>query len=269
MGLYKIEGIVLRRRNLGEADRLVTVLSRDRGKLTVVARGSRRPRSRLGGRLEPSIRFRALVAEGRTLDVISQVEVLDAHAALRSDLERMGAAAVVLELADRGLADRHPHPDVFRLLASALGLVRAGATEIAGLWFAARLLVLTGHRPAVTRCVACGRRLSETTLWSTALGGCLHARCRAKDLQAIATSQGAVALLGFLLDAQPAAIPRLRPAPGDLTAAGDVLRGYAEACWETRLRAPGVVGRFLSAASAPGGFERTPASRRTEDQGVV
>ena len=56
MGLYKVEGIVLRRRNLGEADRLVTILSRDRGKLTVVARGARRPRSRLGGRLEPATR---------------------------------------------------------------------------------------------------------------------------------------------------------------------------------------------------------------------
>lgn len=94
MGLYKIEAVVLRRRNLGEADRLVTVLSRDRGKLVLVARGARRPRSRLGGRLEPPTRFRALVAEGRTLDVVSQVEVLDAHAALRNDLERMGSAAV-------------------------------------------------------------------------------------------------------------------------------------------------------------------------------
>src|SRR5574341_869324 len=166
MGLYKIEGVVLRRRNLGEADRLVIVLSRDRGKLTVAARGSRRPRSRLGGRLEPATRFRALVAEGRTLDVISQVEVLDAYAALRDDLERLGAASVLLELVDRALAERQAQADIFQHLLAALDAVRAGVTDIARLWFMARLLVLTGHRPMVKRCPVCGERLRGSLHWS-------------------------------------------------------------------------------------------------------
>ncbi len=263
MGLYKIEGIVLRRRNLGEADRLVTVLSRDRGKLTLVARGASRPRSRLGGRLEPPTRFRALVAEGRTLDVVSQVEVLDAHAGLRDDLERMTATAVILELADQGLADRHPHPDVYRTLLDALSLVRGGVDELPGLWFAARLLVLTGHRPAVRRCAICGRRLQAPMAWTAALGGCVHAACRSRDPLAITASSATAALLAFLLDARPAAVARLAPAPADRMAASEMLRSFAEACWETKLRAPVVAGQLRIAAAAPGRLGRTAAAPRT------
>jgi DNA repair protein RecO (recombination protein O) len=249
MGLYKLEGVVLRRRNLGEADRLVTVLSRDRGKVTVVAKGARRPRSRLGGRLEPPTRFRALLAEGRNLDVVSQVEVLDAHAALRDDLDRMSHTAVILELADRGLAERHPHPEVYRLLLQALDLVRLGAGQAAALWFAARLLVLTGHRPAARRCVVCRGRSEGPVVWSPLLGGCAHARCAARDPRAVSVSTGAVALVVFLLDAQAAAVRRLEAPAGDQAAAADMLRIYAEACWETTLRAPGVAGQLRAAKS--------------------
>ena len=244
MGLYKVEGIVLRRRNLGEADRLVTILSRDRGKLTVVARGARRPRSRLGGWLEPATRFRALVAEGRSLDIISQVDVLDAFAALRDDLERMGTAAVILEYADRALADRHPQPDVYCLLAEALALLRLGVRDLAAVWFAARLLALTGHRPAVDRCAVCGHRIRGETWWSAVLGGCVDAACRARDPRAVVITRGAVALLRFLLDARYAVVQRTRPGPAHRDELAEALRRYAEACWETRFRAPDVVGRL-------------------------
>ncbi|MDR7544063.1 MAG: DNA repair protein RecO [Armatimonadota bacterium] len=263
MGLYKIEGVVLRRRNLGEADRLVTVLSWDRGKVTVVARGARRPRSRLGGRLEPATRFRALVAEGRTLDVVSQVEVLDTFATLRADLEQMGAASILLELADRGLADRHPHPEVYRLLVEALGQVRAGAPELAWRWFAARLLVLTGHRPTVTRCVVCGGRLRDPMVWSSSMGGCAHAVCGARDPQAVLIPQSVAALLAFLLDAPPAALGRAAPARRDLDLAGDLLLGYAEACWETRLRAPAILGRVRASAATAENRSGAPRGDRT------
>jgi DNA repair protein RecO (recombination protein O) len=264
MGLYKIEGVVLRRRNLGEADRLVTVLTRDRGKITIVARGARRPRSRLGGRLEPATRMRALVAEGRALDVISQVEVLESNAALRSDLERLGVASVVLEMADRGLADRHPHPDVYRLLRAALALARDGPPAVVWPWFAARLLVLLGHRPSVARCRHCGRRLRDAAVWSTALGGCLHPACRTHDPLTVSISSGARALLAFLLDAQPAALRRLAPPPRDLAEAGRILKAYAEACWETRLRAPTVVERISGPPGQTVGAAPQASGRRSE-----
>lgn len=255
MGLYTLEGIVLRRRSLGEADRLVTLFTRDRGKMTVVARGARRPRSRLGGRLEPPARIRALVAEGRTLDVLAQVDVLDAYPALRGDLERVAATALVLELVDRALADRQPHPDVYRLLLEALALLVHGGGDLACTWFLARLLVLTGHRPAVGRCAVCGARTRGPVAWSAALGGSLDAACRQRDPQASPVDGRTAGLLAFLLDARPAAVRRLHPPARDLAAATRALRQVAEAAWEVRLRAPAVVGRLRETAPPYG----TPA----------
>lgn len=250
MGLYKIEGIVLRRRSFGEADRLVTVLTKDRGKLTVLAKGARRPRSRLGGRLEPPTRFRALVAEGRTLDVISQVDVIDAHRQLRTGLEHMGLTNIVLEMADRALAERHPHPEVFGLLSDVLTLVGGGVGDLAPVWFAARLLVMTGHRPSVDDCTVCGRRIRGAAAWSAVLGGCVDLGCRGRDPHAMPLSSGAVALLRFLLDARPPAVRRVHPGPPSKTELGRALRVYAEATWETRLRAPAVVSRLLRTEEA-------------------
>lgn len=245
MGLYKIEGIVLRRRPLGEADRLVTVLSKDHGKMTVVAKGARRPRSRFGGRLEPPTRVRALLAEGRSLDIISQVDVIDAYRALRGGLGPIGLTNVVLEMADRALADRHPHPEVYSLLADTLALIGGGVGEIASVWFAARLLAITGHRPSVDQCTVCGRRIRGQTNWSAILGGCVDAGCRARDPQAMPLSNGAVALLRFLLDARTPAVRRAHPGQAAKTELGRALRVYAEVTWETRLRAPAVVHRLL------------------------
>lgn len=245
MGLYKIEGIALRRRPVGEADRLVTLLSRDRGKLTVVAKGARKVRSRLGGRLEPPSRFRALVAEGRTLDIISQVELIEPYRALRGGLMPMGLTNIVLEMTDRSLPERHPHPDVYALLDETLALLSAGIGDLAAVWFTARLLVMTGHRPSVDHCLVCGRRIRGPVAWSVVLGGCVDAGCRGRDPHATPLSAGAVALLRFLLDARGAAVHRAHPGPPSRAELGRALRAYAEAAWDTRLRAPAVVGRVL------------------------
>ncbi len=259
MAFYKAEGIVLRRRNLGEADRLVTVLTRDRGKITAVARGARRPRSRLGGRLEPATRFRALVGEGRNLDIISQAEVVDSYSTLRGDLERMGQAAVVLELADRALAEREPHPEAFRLLAAALQLMAGGALPPAVAWFAARLLALTGHRPSLDRCAVCGKPIATACFWSRHLGGCIDQGCASRDPLSVPVGTATQAVLRFVLVAAPGALRRFSPPAPILAEAEELLLGYAEACFESRLRAPGVV-RRLRCPPQRGG-------RRAEAQG--
>jgi DNA repair protein RecO (recombination protein O) len=243
VALYKIEGVVLRRRNLGEADRIVTLLSRDRGKVTAVARGARRPRSRLGGRLEPSVRVRALLAEGRSLDIISQVDVIDAHRKLRDDIGRLGAAAIMLEMADRAIEDTEPHPDVYSLLLEALALVRSGTSDVAGVWFAVRLMGLTGHQPAVDRCAVCGSKIRGGAMWSAILGGVVDAACKVRDPRAVPISSGAIALLRFLVAAPHAAVRNMSPSPAPRLELAEHLRRFAEAVWEVRLRAPDVVGQ--------------------------
>src|SRR5688572_12551465 len=91
--VYKEEAIVLRRLSTGETDRILTLFSRDRGKLSAIAKGARGPRSRLAGATEPFTHFTGLLAQGQNLDVLTQAEVQNAFMGLRKDLVRVAYAA--------------------------------------------------------------------------------------------------------------------------------------------------------------------------------
>ena len=114
--VYKTEAIVLRTMELGEADRVLSVLTPRLGKLRVIAKGVRRPRSRIGGGLEPFSDVQLVLAVGRTFDVVTSSSLEDPHLGLRNDLHSTAAAWYVVELTDRfceGAADSH---EAFRLL---------------------------------------------------------------------------------------------------------------------------------------------------------
>lgn len=241
MPVYKAEAIVIRRRNLGEADRIVTLLTRDQGKLGVVAKGARKPKSRFAGRLELFTHLRALLAVGRSLDVVSQVEVVDTFAGVRDDLMRLGYASLLAEVTDRVTAERHAAPELFALLRSALGLIRDDDPERAGLWFFARMLVLTGYAPVVDRCVVCGRRIGPNPSFSFALGGLVCEDDRTKDPQSLPISPAAVKTLSFLLEARPQILRRLSLAPALRAELSHILQRHVEYRFDVRLKSPGVI----------------------------
>ena len=116
MPLYQDEGVVLRTAKLGEADRILTLLTRDHGKVRAVAKGVRRTKSRFGGRLEPFMRVALLIAEGRSLDVVSQAESIAAYAGpICADFQAYTAANVICETADRLVAtEKEPKVSVTR-----------------------------------------------------------------------------------------------------------------------------------------------------------
>jgi DNA repair protein RecO (recombination protein O) len=180
--LYKTEAIVLRSMDLGEADRVLTVLTPRLGKLRVIAKGIRRPRSRLGGGLEPFSDVHLVLAIGRTFDVVTQVALEDPHLSLRNDLHSTAAAWYLVELADRfceGSADSH---EAFELLAKGLaGLDAAPAEvsrEIIARWFELHLLDAMGFRPELTRCVDCGAEIGpDGNGYSPVAGGVLGPEC--------------------------------------------------------------------------------------------
>ena len=164
MPVYKAEGVVLHRRALGEADRAVTLFTREHGKVRASARGTRKTASRLAGRLEPFTHARFLLARGRSLDVIAQVDVIHAFAGLRGVLLRSAYASYVAELVDRFLPERDAQDGVFELVLDTLdALDRAGEdeVEVQALWFALRLTSDLGYRPDFERCMACGRAVSQ------------------------------------------------------------------------------------------------------------
>ena len=162
MPVYKAEAIVLRQQTLGESDRIVTLFTREYGKVRAVARGIRRPTSRLAGRIEPFTHARLLLARGRTFDIIAQAEIVRPFPGVRVDLLRGAYAAYVMELIDRGVPERDRQEEIFVLIVDALDALewaREDDAEIASLKFAVRLAGLLGYQPETAACVECGRRL--------------------------------------------------------------------------------------------------------------
>jgi len=186
---YKTEGIVLRHSDIGEADRLLTLLTPDRGLVRATARGARRPTSKLGGHLDLLRHVILSVHVGRTLDTVTQAETVASFPRLRSNLDGMSRGLYLAELAERFSAEGAPNFAVFRLLAGALDHLetRAAAAETGRTpadlllrWFELRLLALTGFQPGFHDCVECGAELQpEDHVFSAERGGIVCPNCRA------------------------------------------------------------------------------------------
>ncbi len=177
--VYRSEAVVLRRQDLGEADRLLTIFTPDHGKLRVVAKGVRRLRSRKAGHLEPLTRARLILARGRNLDVITQAEAVELFPTLRGDLERLGQAFYTVELLDRFTVEEGETQRLYDLLLNTLGRLAEGDDgSVVVRYFELRLLELVGYRPELFRCLGCGKELQpQDQFFSIAMGGILCPTC--------------------------------------------------------------------------------------------
>ncbi|MGI8872096.1 MAG: DNA repair protein RecO [Candidatus Limnocylindria bacterium] len=215
--LYKTEAIVLRAMDLGEADRVLTVLTPRLGKLKVIGKGIRRPRSRLGGGLEPLSDVQLVLAVGRTFDVVTQVALEDPHLGLRNDLHSTAAAWYVADLADRFCEERVDVHAIFILLAQALAALDAPPPAISralvARWFELHLLDTTGYRPQLTTCIECRLPLEpDGNAYSAVAGGVLDAACareRGQALNARPLSPDALKVLRHLQRSELATVVRL------------------------------------------------------------
>ncbi|MBK0418039.1 DNA repair protein RecO [Leucobacter sp. CSA1] len=198
MPLYREEGVVLRTHKLGEADRIVTMLTQGRGLLRAVAKGVRRTSSKFGARLEPFMVADIQCYEGRTLDSITQAETLGAYGPrISADYDRYRAGSVMVETAER-LSEGGPTPHQYHLLVGALRTL-AAAQIPAGLvrdGYLLRAMGLAGWTPGFEECVRCGAP-GPHTLVVVQLGGVVCETCRVPGAPRLDT--GAVALLSALL----------------------------------------------------------------------
>jgi DNA repair protein RecO (recombination protein O) len=173
---YKTRAIVLAHFDLGEADRIVTLLTPEDGKIRAVAKGVRRPRSRIGGSVEPFAELDVVLARGRNLDVITQVSVAHAWLGLRDRLEPTATAWYLGELSDRAVEERAGAHPVYGLLRRACQLLDDGMVPgRVSRWFEVGLADALGVRPELDRCVECHRVLEEhdSFRWVPSLGGVL------------------------------------------------------------------------------------------------
>ncbi|OLR95409.1 DNA repair protein RecO [Actinokineospora bangkokensis] len=160
MSLYRDTGVVLRVQKLGEADRIITLVTRQHGKVRAVAKGVRRTTSRLGARVEPFAHVDVQFYTGRTLDVITQVQTLDAFGAgIVGDYQRYTAACAVLETADRMSAEEgEPVLRLYLLVTGALRALADGTRDPSLVLdaFLLRALAFAGWSPALAECARCG-----------------------------------------------------------------------------------------------------------------
>ena len=172
--LYRTEAIVLKRRDYGEADRILTVFTPDFGKLTLLAKGVRKTRSRKAGHVELFTDSTMLVAKGRTWDLVSQAEMIEPFRALHEDLQRTSYAFYIAELLDGFTQERDSHPQMFALLKETLGRLAASKDEILSLvarFFDLRLLSLTGYQPQMFQCIECHEPLEPVTNYYSLVDG--------------------------------------------------------------------------------------------------
>ena len=179
----RVEAIVLRHSDWGEADRLLWLFTRELGKIKVVAKGVRKPRSRKGGHLEPFTRVDLMLAQGRDLPIVTQAEARDVYLALREDLVRVGYASYVIELLDRFTYEEGENNALYRLLSETLSRINKEAEPaFAVRFYEVRLLDLVGFRPQLLHCVNCDNEIkAEDQFFSFEKGGVICSRCGTKE----------------------------------------------------------------------------------------
>jgi DNA repair protein RecO (recombination protein O) len=186
-GAVKTEAVVLRSMRYGEADRILHLYTPDRGRVSAIAKGVRRSRSRFGGRLEPFFRLRIELHEGRgELLTVTGADTVDGHACLRGDARALDAAARACDAVGRLFETSEPHPGVYNLLCRKLSLLdeqaagagRSSIGRAAALAFRLKLLLAAGLAPQLSACTSCGER-EHLVGFSGAAGGVVCAACEA------------------------------------------------------------------------------------------
>jgi DNA repair protein RecO (recombination protein O) len=198
--VYKTEAIVLRQRKLGEADKIVTLFTPNYGKLEAVAKGVRRPKSRLAGHLEVLTYTSAMLAQGRNLDVVTQAQAIESFAPLREDLDRLSRALYAAELVDRFSPEGAESFHIFQLLLTTLRRLAAGASaDVALRYFEMQLLNLAGFQPQLHNCLGCRRPLMPVSnYFSPAAGGVLCPSCGSGTVSSRPLSVSALKVMRLL-----------------------------------------------------------------------
>jgi DNA repair protein RecO (recombination protein O) len=239
--------VILKRMDLGEADRIVTLFSRDEGKIRAVAKGVRRTTSRSAGHLEPFTLSDVLFAVGRELDVISQADTLEAFRTLRENLELTTHAYYLAEVVDLLTEDHLENRAVFDTLVEGLHqLAEAADTRLVLIVFHLRLLEALGYRPELRECVGCRATIEpDRNHFSALMGGVLCPGCGNSEATARDIGTSALKLLRFL---QLTRGDKAVHVPSHVSREAEaLLRDYAEHLVERRLRSPALIARVQEA----------------------
>jgi DNA repair protein RecO (recombination protein O) len=241
---FRVEAVVLRHADWGEADRILTLYTRERGKVRAIAKGARRIRSRKAGHLEPFTRVTLQLAKGRNLLIITQADTLDAYLALGVDLVKTGYASYLVELLDRfTYEEESENQAIFRLLTESLGRVSTEADPwLAVRYYEVHLLDLLGFRPHLFECVNCGEQIQPVNqFFSASAGGVLCPKCGARLPGAWNISMEALKVFRHIQRSPYADALRAHPYPETRSELEALLQRYLTYLLERGLNSPAFI----------------------------
>ena len=233
---YKEQGVVLRSAKLGEADKIVTIMTQGSGKVRGVAKGIRKTTSRFGARLEPFTHVSLMLYRGRgQLDTITQAEIIAPYMTIRSDLALFAAGETMLEAVDKVAEEHERNVRLVVLLLAGLRALEARPADPTAVAesFMLKLLSLSGFHPSLTACAVCGAR--DPQLFSAGLGGAVCATCAERGVVPVSRE-----VLGYLAQLAVADLTEagaaVQPEQRVRADARGLLYGFAEYHLERRMK---------------------------------
>jgi DNA repair protein RecO (recombination protein O) len=195
--VYQTEAIIIKRIKLGEADRILTLYTPTLGKIKAVAKGNRRPKSKLGGHVELLTHSQLMLARGRNLDIITQAQTINNFLPLKDNLGAISCGMYISELVDAFIDEHLEDHRLFNLLLETLQQLSEGKdADITLRYFELRLLDYLGYRPQLRQCTSCNSQLQPVTnFFSSRHGGVLCANCAYQEPVVRALSLNALKVL--------------------------------------------------------------------------
>jgi DNA repair protein RecO (recombination protein O) len=238
---YSVEAVVINKRNFGEADRIITFLSKYKGKFDAIAKGVRKVASRRGPNLDLLSHVKVSFATGKNLDVVIEVQTLDSFRRVKENLSKIGYGFHVTEIVNEFLAEEQGKKETFDLLLHALRGINAEADlEVIKKIlraFEMKFLNAVGYRPRLRQCAKCGGKIAETgNFISPEVGGVVDNRCASASLLIKPISPEAIKLLRFMLEEKWEKTSKLMVSPGLNSELERQLRFYIEYLLEKELK---------------------------------
>lgn len=206
MPSIRTRGIIIKRFNLGESDRILTIITPDRGKIRAIAKGVRRPGSKLSGYLELFHYNEYMLAEGKNLDIVTSATTIDNLLGVGQSLKQVGLAYYIAETVDKLIEETQDAEPMFDLIYGTLRSLGEGGASIEALksHFEINLLTTLGFRPELNRCVECGQEIDSSSAWfAPAMGGVLDQQHHTSDPTAIELRGEALTQLRGLIGGSP------------------------------------------------------------------
>ena len=247
MATIKTRGIVIRKVNFGEADRILTILTADRGKLRVIAKGVRRTKAKLAGWLDMFADNELELAEGRNLDIVTGANPANQIVTDRLSLQQTGLMYYLCELVDKLIEETHDVPEVFSLLQESLSAVAEKVLSLNGLktYFEIKLLTGLGFAPELYHCVVSGKALNEKDelRFSYRLGGVV---CDAgnQDDFALVVSKDVIKLLRLLQKYPLLAVTKIKVSDEVVKEVSGLMSEFVEFTTDRKIKSLSVLGQL-------------------------